>query len=336
VRDLAVAILVSFLAALAWERSAYAAETSPLPASQGYHVVHGWPELPAGEDLGSVSGVDVDAHNRVFVFHRANRRWPADDTLDLKPINRPTVTVFDGATGKLLYSWGANIFAMPHGLSVDPEGNIWLTDVALQQIFKFSPEGQRLMTLGERGVAGSDPYHFNRPTAVAVERDGSFYVSDGYINTRVAKYSADGKFLFQWGTKGTGPGQFDLVHGVVLGRDRKVYVSDRSNGRIQVFDATGHFLTQWSDPAIGRPYAVALSADGRIFVADGGDQPDGPPDRSALVVLAPDGSVLARIGRWGNQDGQMEMPHAVAIGPDGAVYVGDITGARIQKFVPTQ
>jgi peptidylamidoglycolate lyase len=332
-RQLAVAVLVSAFAGLALARPAQAADTSSMPAAPAYHLVHGWSELPVGEDLGSVSGLDVDAQNRVFVFHRANRRWPADDKLDLKPIDRPTVTVFDGATGKLLFSWGSNRFAMPHGLSVDPEGAIWLTDVAFQQVFKYSPDGKLLMTLGEKGVAGDDPYHFNRPTAVAVARDGSFYVSDGYLNTRVIKYSAAGKFLFQWGTKGAGPGQFDLIHGVVLGRDGSLYVSDRSNGRIQVFDAGGHFLKQWSSQAIGRPYAVALGADGRLFVADGGDQPDSPPDRSALVELGSDGGVLARIGRWGNQDGQMEMPHAVAVGPDGAVYVGDITGARVQKFV---
>ncbi len=335
-RKLAAVVLVTVFAGLALVRLAQAAEKSSSSATPAYHVVHGWPELPVGEDLGSVSGLDVDEHNRVFVFHRANRRWPADDKLDLKPIDRPTVTVFEAGSGRLLYSWGTNTFAMPHGLSVDHEGNIWLTDVALQQIFKYSPDGKLLMTLGEKGVAGDDPYHFNRPTAVAVARDGSFYVSDGYINTRVVKYSARGKFLFQWGTKGTGPGQFDLVHGVVLDRDGRVYVSDRSNGRIQVFDADGHFLKQWSSQAIGRPYAIALGADGRIFVADGGDQPHGPPDRSALVVLGPDGSALAQIGRWGNQDGQMEMSHAVAVGPDGAVYVGDITGARIQKFIATR
>lgn len=335
-RQLAVAVLVSAFVGLALVRPVHAAENSTLPPTPAFHVVHGWPELPMGEDLGSVSGLDVDAHNRVFVFHRANRRWPADDKLDLKPIDRSTVTVFDGATGKLLFSWGSNMFAMPHGLSVDPDGNIWLTDVAMQQIYKYTPDGKLLMALGERGVAGDDPYHFNRPTAAAVARDGSFYVSDGYINTRVAKYSAQGKFLFQWGTKGSGPGQFDLVHGVVLDRDGRVYVSDRSNGRIQVFDANGHFLKQWSSRLIGRPYAIALGADGRIFVADGGDQPDSPPDRSALVVLGTDGLALARIGRWGNQDGEMEMSHAVAVGPDGAVYVGDITGARIQKFVATR
>jgi len=229
---------------------AEADEASPLAPS--YRVTHGWPELPEGEYLGSVSGVDVDSHGRVFVFHRANRRWPTDDKLDLKPIERPTVAVFDERTGKLL------------------------------------------------------------------------------------KYSAKGEFLFQWGTSGPGPGQFNLVHGVVLGADGRVYVSDRSNGRIHIFGADGHFLKQWASRLMGRPYAVALGTHGLVFVADGGDQPDTPPDRSALVVLGSDGTPLARIGRWGNQDGQMEMAHAVAVGQDAAVYIGDISGCRIQKFVPVR
>lgn len=302
-------------------------------AAPSYHVVHGWPILPAGEDLGAVAGVAVDSHDQVFVFHRANRHWPDSDVLDLKPIARPTITAFDGRTGILRREWGANLFAMPHGLSLDAHGNVWLTDVALQQVFEFSSDGRLKLNLGERGVAGNDAGHFNRPTAVAVAPDGSFYVSDGYLNTRVMKFSADGKFLFQWGAKGSGPGQFDLPHGVVLDAKGDVYVSDRSNGRIQILDANGRFLKQWSGVEIGRPYALALSKSGRAFVADGGDQPTAPPDRSAFVVLRPDGAPAARIGRFGNYDGQFEMAHSIAVDQHGAVYVGDITGARVQKFV---
>jgi peptidylamidoglycolate lyase len=120
------------------------------------------------------------------------------------------------SVGKSNCRWPENLFAMPHGLTIDAHDNVWLTDVALQQVYKFSPEGQLLLTLGERGVAGADLAHFNRPTAVAVAGDGSPYVSDGYNNSRVMKFSADGKFLFQWGTKGSGPGQFDLPHWVAI------------------------------------------------------------------------------------------------------------------------
>jgi len=315
-----------------------AAVPKPPPESQtapaGYHVVHGWPQLPEGRDLGEVSGVGVDGDGNVFVFHRNDQSWPASNVLSLDPIKSPTVTVFDGRTGAIVAEWGANAFAMPHGLTVDADGNVWLTDVALQQVFKYTHDGKLLMALGERGVAGNDSGHFNLPTKVAVAPDGSFYVSDGYGNTRVVKFSADGTFLFQWGTPGTGPGQFDLVHSVTLDREGLVYVSDRSNGRVQVFDGEGKFLAQWRSAEIGRPYDVAVGRDGTVFIADGGDQPDAPPDRSALVVAHPDGTVIERVGRWGNYDGQLEIAHDLAVGPDGAVYVGDATGKRIQKFVP--
>jgi peptidylamidoglycolate lyase len=220
---------------------------------------------------------------------------------------------------------------MPHGLTVDAGGNTFLTDVALQQVFKFSPNGTQVLALGERGVAGDDAGHFNRPTAVAVLEDGSFFVSDGYLNTRVMKFTSAGTFQFQWGTKGSGPGEFDLPHDVFVTHG-KVYVADRSNSRVQVFDMLGQYVEQWRSPTIGRPYSVALRGS-RAYIADGGDQPPQPPDRSALVVADDHGREPTRVGRFGNYDGQFEMAHDLAIGPDGAVYVGDITGGRIQKFV---
>jgi len=319
--------------------STASAEPDPGTVSQEatkvtYHVVHGWPQLPKGRDLGAVSGVDVDSHGNVFVFHRNDRIWPATNILSTEPISLPTVTVFDGPTGKLVTEWGANTFAMPHGLTIDAHDNVWLTDVALQQVYEYSHDGRLLMTLGVRGVAGNDSTHFNRPTKVAVAPDGSFFVSDGYRNTRVMKFSSTGKFLFQWGTPGSEPGQFDLPHSVTLDGQGRVYVSDRSNERVQIFDSTGHFLTQWKTAEIGRPYDVAIAADGSALIADGGDQPKSPPDRSGVAIVSPAGTVLARFGRWGNYDGELEMAHDIATGPAGAVYVGDITGRRVQKFLP--
>ena len=309
--------------------------TPPAASAQEptYRVVHGWPILPDGEVLGSVAGVGVNSHGNVYAFHRAGRTWPDSDVLELTPITRPTIAVFDGHSGVLITRWGSNLFAMPHGLTIDDHDNVWLTDVSLQQIYKFSPDGHLLLTIGERGIAGNDASHFNRPTAVAVSADGSFYVSDGYKNTRVMKFSADGKFLFQWGTKGTGPGQFDLPHWVALDAAGKVYVADRQNQRIQIFDASGHYLTQWAGKQFGRPYAIAIDHRGIAYVADGGDQPRAPPDRSAWVFVQPDGTPRARFGRFGNYDGQFEMAHSIAVDAEGSVYVGDITGARVQKFV---
>ena len=158
-------------------------------------------------------------------------------------------------------------------------------------------------------------------------------MSDGYRNTRVMKFSSKGTFLIQWGTKGDGPGEFDLPHGLALDRADRVYVADRSNMRIQIFDKTGHFIGQWKGGEIGRPYDVAIAPNGTAFVVDGGDQPKVPPDRSGVAVLRPDGTVIERFGRWGNYDGQFEIAHDIAVARDGSVvYIGDIIGGRVQKF----
>ena len=304
-------------------------------ASPRYHVVHGWPQLPEGDVLGAVSGVAVDSHDHVVVFRRADRAWAStSDELATTPIGASTVLFFDAADGVLRQAWGADTFAMPHGLRVDRNDNVWLTDVALHQVYKYSHDGKRLLVLGERGVPGRDTAHFDRPTDVAVLDDGSFYVADGYRNTRVMKFAADGRFLFQWGTPGTGPGQFDTPHSIAVDATGRVHVADRGNARVQVFTPDGQFLAQWKSEALGRPYGLALGRDGRWFVADGGDQPVNPPNRSALVVANATGAVLERIGRWGNYDGQFAIAHDVAVARDGSVYVGDIRGMRVQKFVP--
>ncbi len=298
--------------------------------STHYRVVHGWPQLPAGEMLGQATGVGVDSKQDVWVFHRAGREW--SDTMPAEAIDRPTVAVFDGRTGKLLRSWGANEFVMPHGLTVDYEDNIWLTDVGTHQVFKYSPEGRRLMTLGERRISGSDQTHFNLPTDVAVLRDGSFYVSDGYQNTRVVKFSADGKYEFKWGKKGDGPGEFDLPHGIALDAVGRVYVADRSNARVQIFTPHGKYISEWKGPAFGRPYSVAIAAMNQAVVVDGGDQPESGADRSGAVVVDLEGRPLGNFGGFGNQDGQFRLAHDVAVDRDGAIYIVDAWGQRVQKF----
>jgi peptidylamidoglycolate lyase len=297
-----------------------------------YEVVHGWPELPPGEILGQATGVDVDSKGNVWVFHRAGREWSEPFPTD--PIGRPTVWVFDGHSGRLLKSWGAGRFIMPHGLTIDRDDNVWLTDVGLQQVFKFSPDGHLLMTLGEARVAGNDATHFDMPTDVAIARDGTFFVSDGYGNSRVLHFEADGKLRKTWGTKGTGPGEFDLPHGIAIDERDRVLVADRSNARVQVFDQSGRFLDQWQGAKLGRPYAAAVGQKNRVFIADGGDQPETPPDRGGVAVVDTDGQLILRFGRFGNYDGQFRLAHDVAVAKDGAVYVVDAWGQRVQKFVP--
>lgn len=297
----------------------------------GCNVVRGWPSLPEGEILGQATGVGVDSRGAVIVFHRAGRMWIEPFPKD--SIAAPTVWVLDGVTGRLLRTWGAGVFIMPHGLSVDSEDNVWLTDVGRQQVFKFTSDGRLLLTLGERAVAGADSTHFNRPTDVAVRPDGGFYVSDGYENTRVMRFDARGRFLRQWGSRGSGPGQLDLPHGIALDSMGRVYVADRSNARVQVFDSAGRFVADWHGPLLGRPYGVAVGPDGSVFTVDGGDQPERPPDRAAATHLKADGAVIQRFGRFGNYDGQFWRAHDVAVAADGAVYVVDVLGQRVQKFL---
>ena len=308
-----------------------AASQAELTDKDSYAVVHGWPELPVGRTLGQATGVGVDSHNHVFVFHRAGREW--SDPFPADPIEAPTVMVFDGDTGKMLAEWGSNMFVMPHGLSVDAGDNIWMTDVGRHQVFKFSHDGDLLLTLGENRVAGADSEHFNLPTDVAVLSDGSFYVSDGYANTRVVKFSPQGQFQFQWGEAGSSEGRFDLPHGIAVDGESRVYVADRSNARVQVFDREGSFLAQWKSTEIGRPYAVAIGPDEKAYIVDGGDQPPGPPDRSRAMRMSLNGDVETTFGRYGNYDGQFQLGHDIAVAADGAVYVVDAWGKRVQKFI---
>jgi len=319
-----VAICLLSLVVLAF--SARTAETDP------YIVVHGWPILPDGLVLGQVSGVAVDSHNHVFTFHRAENSWAADKS---HPIPSATVLCFDGATGKLISSWGENRFLEPHGLRVDSHDNVWLTDRALQQVFKFTHDGKLLLTIGTERVAGVDATHFDKPTDIAFASDGGVYVSDGYGNNRVAKFSADGKFLFDWGHKGSAPGEFDLPHGIAVDAQGLVYVADRSNSRIQVFDSNGRFLRLFQSDALGRPWGLAIGPDNLLYVIDGGDLKPAGLDRGRILKLDVQGKILARWSRFGNYDGQIYWGHDLAVGKDGAVYAGDVYhGMRVQKFIP--
>jgi peptidylamidoglycolate lyase len=305
------------------------------PSGQGYRLVDGWPRLPAGQRLGQVSGVGVGLQGQVFVFHRADRVWQGED-FGLDTIDAPVVLAFDGETGNLQALWGAGAFVIPHSLTVDPEGNLWLTDVGLHQALKFDPAGNLLLTLGEAGVAGAGERHFNQPTDVAVAPDGSIYVSDGYGNSRLVRFSAAGEYLGEWGGPGDGPGQFNTPHGSALDAQGRVYVADRGNARLQIFDSAGQFIATWQGRHLGRPWAVRAGSDGSLYVVDGGDQPVLFPDRARILKLDAEGNVLASFGSYGSEPGQFIWPHAIAVGPDGALYVGEVaTGMRVQKFEPT-
>jgi peptidylamidoglycolate lyase len=306
---------------------------------QPYAVVHGWPALPEGVVLGQVSGVAVDSHNRVFIFHRAEGSWATDHS---KPIASATVLCFEGvsgtpckaADGKPL-AWGENRFLEPHGLRIDGDDNVWLTDRALQQVFKFTQDGKLLLTIGTERTAGVDVTHFNKPADISFAVDGSVYVADGYGNSRIAKFSREGKFLLDWGKKGTAPGEFDLPHSVAVDAEGRVYVADRNNSRIQVFDGAGKFVQEWKSAELGRPWSLTIGPDNLLYVVDGGDLKPYGLDRGQILKLDLNGKVLAKWSRFGNYDGQIYWGHDIAVGRDGAVYVGDVFhGMRVQKFIP--
>src|SRR3954466_12970735 len=166
--------------------SSVAAVAQSPSANSPYVVVHGCPILPDGYVLGQVSGVGVDSQNHVWIFHRADHSWPTDEQRG-KKITVPVVLCFDGTSGKLLASWGENLFLTPHGLRVDAHDNLWVTDLALHQAFKFDRTGKLLLTIGEAGVPGFDGKHLNGPADVAIGADGSIYIADGYGNSRIVR-----------------------------------------------------------------------------------------------------------------------------------------------------
>jgi peptidylamidoglycolate lyase len=298
-----------------------------------YAVVEGWPALDGTTVLGQVSGVGVDAADDVLVFRRAGRTWDGGPVAD-DPIEVPAIVRVDGATGAIIGSLGAGTFVVPHGLTVDSEDNLWVTDVGVHQVVKLDPSGTVLLTLGERGVAGDDEDHFDRPTDVAIGADGSIYVSDGYGNTRVVKFSAAGEYLFSWGSPGDAPGEFDVPHGIAVDPTGRVFVADRGNARVQAFDDTGAFLFTWQGEELGRPWSLTFDAAGFGYIVDGGDQvPEGEPERARVLKTDAEGHVLGSFGAYGHEPGHMVWPHDIAVDSTGALYVAEVhTGRRVQKF----
>jgi peptidylamidoglycolate lyase len=190
------------------------------------------------------------------------------------------------------------------------------------------------MKLGEALVAGTDSLHFNRPTDVAVAPDGSFYVSDGYRNSRVVKFSATGKYLFSWGVKGDAPGQFEIPHSLDLDDKGNVYVAGRENSRIQIFDPDGKFIREWKDRSFGKLYTIRFDATKKYLVCTDYITNYITPKGSDILVYRPDGKLISRFGRSGDYNGPICRYHCLITDKDGNIYVGDILSDRLQKFHP--
>ena len=268
-----------------------------VPPSGNYELDENWAELPDGSEWGAVSWVAIDERGFVHAFRREGPIFSFDNN------------------GKFLRSWGEGIAKWTHGLRVDHSGNIWATDGQGHQVKKFSPDGRLLMTLGKYDVAGDGPDTFNRPTDVAVAPNGDFYVSDGYGNSRVAQFSKDGTFIRSWGTRGEDPGQFNLPHSVALDPEGRVLVADRQNDRVQVFDARGNFLEQWTD--LGRPYGLAIW-EGKVFIADGVLHRVAIADLNGKLIDVIEGA---------------EGAHGIEVDPMGNVYVASNRTSSLRKFV---
>src|SRR5215468_3352595 len=260
---------------LSFAQSGAATNSAPNP----YRSIADWAKMPEGRTWGSTSGVDIDPDGAsVWVAERCGAFAPptlfkpgepfACDGSSLDPILK-----FD-ASGKLVKSFGAGMFILPHGLHVDDAGNVWVTDGLGRngkghQVFKFSPDGTVLMTLGRAGVAGTGPDEFNAPSAVYVAPSGDIFVADGHggnTNARIVKFSPDGKFIKTWGHKGSGPGEFDIPHTLAMDSLGRLFVGDRQNNRIQIFDQDGNFLDQWFQ--FSRPSGVYIDRNDVIYVAD--------------------------------------------------------------------
>jgi DNA-binding beta-propeller fold protein YncE len=271
------------------------------PTDLGYSRVPGWGELPAGWVLGQVAGVEADSANRVYVFHRGQEA--------------PPLLCFDAA-GKLLFSWEHISFGRPHMVTCDRDDNVWLSDNGGHIIYKLSPEGESLFTLGTKDVPGEDGTHFNQPTDIAFNAQGEMYVSDGYGNKRIAKFDAQKNFVRQWGARGEAPGQFALPHAIAVDDDGLVYVADRENWRIQIFGPEGAFLRQWTH--IGRPSDLFYVSSDRCFYVC-----DAPNHRVTKVSAS--GEILGFFDEPGNGI------HDITYSPNGDIFVGLLSGS-VSKF----
>lgn len=286
----------------------------------GYQQSAQWPVGAVQALLGEVSGVDVDGHGHIFVFHRATRGW---DVVTRAPIAEATVLMLDSANGRLLNAWGANQFRLPHGLTVDRENNIWLTDAALHQVFQFTHDGALRRSWGEASVSGRDTAHFNRPTDVTPRADGGFYVSDGYENQRVVQFRANGSFARAWGRQGSGPGEFALPH-MITGRADRLSVADRENQRIVEFDTAGVFVRVLQPQREMLVYAVAVDSSGRLFVGLRNDA----LGLGAVARLTGAGAIDLIL-----EDVRRDFPlHDLAIDRNGSVYVAETRSGGLRKF----
>ncbi len=277
--------------------------------------VPGWPRLPTPITLDRVVGVGVDSRGLVYVAHRGDHPllclYP-DGTLAREigaAVHRKT-TAYD-RRGPVPVPIATRHWL--HGLHVDPWDNLWITDVGRHLVMKFNPAGDLVLTLGVDGEPGCDARHFDQPTHIAVVPTGEIFVTDGYGNSRIVKLTAEGRYLKDWGVRGTAPGEFHTPHVITLGRDGRLYMTDRENDRVQVFDQEGRVLAVWPD--LHSVDGLHAAPDGHIYGSAGID--------NAVLRFTPDGKLL---DVWA-EPGMFQYPHGIVVDAAGAIYTAD-TGDR--------
>jgi len=318
---IAAAIVVAVALA---ERPAFTQNSAPNP----YRPVDGFFKMPEGRKLGSTAGIHIDRDGRsLWAFERCG-----SNTCEKSPTVAPIVK-FD-ASGNVVKSLGAGMFVTPHGIFVDNDGNLWVTDGAGapgkgHQVFKMNPDGKVLLTLGKAGVTGDGPDTFNRPSDVYIAPNGDIFVADGHggeSNARIVKFSKDGKFIKTWGKKGTAPGEFEQPHALAMDSKGRLFVGDRGNNRIQIFDQNGTFLEEWKQ--FGRPSGVYIDRNDMLYVADHESTEKTNPgfQKGIRVGSAKDGKVTAFLrdpDPMGSQEG-------VAADSAGNIF-GSLTGGMALK-----
>ena len=300
---------------------------------KSYELADQWPSLPNDFILGNPTGIGVSSSNDIVVFHRGSRVWKTP--MPTEKIKEKTILILDNKTGEIKNAWGSDLFIMPHGLEVDNEDNIWVTDVALHQVFKFNYTGELLMVLGVPNQSGVDSFHFNLPTDVAVSPNGSFYVSDGYGNSRIVKFSRQGEYLFEWGKFGTDKGEFNIPHGLDLDKSGNVYVADRENNRIQKFDSLGGFISLWQNKSIGQLYSVNIGkSENYLLGIDYVINENFIPVGSDIFRFDLNLNLKTRFGRSGFYNGKSKRYHDIQVDNNGNIYTADILENSLQKFRP--
>ena len=296
-----------------------------------YEVDPTWPQRPAHIPWGDVPGIAVDRQDQVWVFTRTN----------------PPVQIY-AADGRFVRAWGADIIDKAHHIKIDREGNVWLSDVGLHVVRKCTPEGKVLLTIGTPGQKGEGPSLLNMPTDMALAPNGDVFISDGYGNSRIAHFDRQGKFIKAWGSLGTGANHFSIPHAIVMDSRGRLYVADRNNVRVQVYDQRGRLIDSWRDVIV--PWGFWLTAQDDIWVCGSSPMPwrtdpkyptaplGCPPKDQVFMKFSATGRLLqlwtvpkAEDGR--EQAGECNWLHCVALDSQGNFYAGDILGKRAQKFV---